>query len=81
VNAVSLFSPVEQRQILELRTLISNLESATDEAWRFFEMTFNASLPEESRRRVDVNLETAYAQAAQLCERIARHVASMVNAA
>jgi len=59
ITSVSLFAPEEQRQILELRTLVSNLESATDESWRFFEKTFDSSLSAESRRRVDVNLETA----------------------
>lgn len=81
VTSVALFTPHEQRYILELRTLISNLESATDESWRFFEMTFNSSLSGESRRRVDINLKVAYAQAAQLCQRIAQHIAAMTKAA
>lgn len=81
VAAVSLFKPAEQRQILELRTLVSNLESATDEAWRFFEKTFDSSLTANDRRRIDVNLETAYAQSAQICERIAKHASQFVGAA
>jgi hypothetical protein len=80
VASVSLFRPDEQRLILEMRTLVSNLESATDEAWRFFEMTFNSSLTPNDRRRVEINLETAYSQVAQLCERIAKHAALTISA-
>lgn len=81
VGSVSLFKPQEQRQILEMRTLVSNLESATDEAWKFFEKTFDGSLTANDRQRIDVNLETAYAQAAQICERIAKHASQFVAAA
>jgi hypothetical protein len=80
VAAVALFKPDEQTEILELRTLVSNFEAAVDEAWRFFEMTFNASLNDESRRRVNVNAEMAYSQIAQLCERIANQAARVARA-
>jgi hypothetical protein len=81
VASVALFSPEEQRLILELRTLVSNLESATDESWHFFEKTFDSALSGEDRRRLEVNLATANAQAAELCERIAKHIANMRTAA
>lgn len=79
VASVSLFTPKEQRAILEVRTLVSNYDSVVDEVWRFFERTFDSSLNDSNRAKIDKNLETAGTQALHVCQRIADHAAELAR--
>lgn len=81
VSSVALFSPAEQKEILELATLVSNFEVVVEEAWRFFEMTFDNSLTPQDRQAIHMNVETAYAQAGNLGVRLAQQAARVVAAA
>lgn len=44
IGKLTLFKPAEQEWMLELRTLIGNFDALVDEAWQFFQMTFDNSL-------------------------------------
>ncbi len=79
VSSVALFTTHEQKEILELATLVANYDAVVDEAWRFFEMTFG-SLTAPNLQNVQANLNTAYAQAADLCQRLADQAARVLPA-
>jgi hypothetical protein len=81
VASVSLFSPKAQKEILELSTLVANFDAVVEEAWRFFQMTFDNALTPQSIQNVHANIETAYAQAGALAVRIAEQAARVLAAA
>jgi hypothetical protein len=81
IASVSLFTPDEQKDILELRARVANFDAIADEVWHFFQMTFDGSLNVQSRGAVESNIETAYRQALELCREMATNASRLVSAA
>lgn len=62
--------PDEQALVLEIRTYLATFDMLVDDARQYHDMTFDESLAENNRSAVNMNLDSTYRNALDVCRAI-----------
>ena len=77
VGQLALFRGEIQQKILQLRTDVANVNDVVDEARRFELMTFDSTLGDRNRERVENNLEASYGRIRDAAQRVADLISAL----